>query len=121
MGRNKFFAGMFIGAAAGAAVSLLDKSTRSKMSKVCQYVVQIAKDPNRIISSTKEIVEKAKETVKQVNEDVGFIREKVEDLRDLTPQVKELLTEAKDTFLPEKKDASYQDIHNEKETTESGK
>jgi gas vesicle protein len=106
MGKNKFFIGMFIGAAAGAAVSLLDRSTRSEMSKVYKYVVHIAKDPNRIISSSKELYDKAKETVKQVREDVGFIRNKVEELRDLTPQVKELITEAKDTFKPEKEEAS---------------
>ncbi|MDQ0216890.1 gas vesicle protein [Oikeobacillus pervagus] len=109
MGKNKFFIGVLIGAVAGGAISLIDRQTRKEMKNLSNHMIQLAKEPKALASSTTEIVEKAKLTMQQVNEDMQFICEKVEDLQQLSPQVKELVEETKTVFLPEQQVKVEQD------------
>ncbi|RSD26684.1 YtxH domain-containing protein [Mesobacillus subterraneus] len=99
---KKFWMGMFLGALAGGAVSLLDKPTRQAVkedfSKVSSGVAYAIKNPNEMIEDIKEAANKVRTTVEQVTEDVAFITEKVEEIRDVPPQVTELVQGTKETL-----------------------
>ncbi|OMP68136.1 hypothetical protein [Domibacillus epiphyticus] len=101
MGKSKFFVSVLAGAAAGGALALLDKSTRSEMSSWAKYLIALAKDPEQLTASSRELIDRATETARQINEDVSFIKGKVDNLKDLTPQVKDLVDETKTTFAPQ--------------------
>lgn len=103
MGSSKrFWMGMFIGAMAGGAVSLFEKSTRQAVKadfrKVSDSVTYIAKNPNEFIEEIKETANKLRSTVEQVTEDVSFIAEKVEEMKEVPPQVSDLVKETKLAF-----------------------
>jgi gas vesicle protein len=102
MSRKRFWMGMVIGAIAGGAASLLDKSTRQTVkedfSKVSSGVAYVVKHPNEFMDDIKETANKVRATVEQVTEDVAFITEKVEEIRDVPPQVTELVKGTKETL-----------------------
>lgn len=99
---RKFWIGMAVGALAGGAVSLLDRTTRQvvkeDLKKATGTVTYIAKHPNEFIDEVKETVNKVKTTVQQVSEDVSFITEKVEEIKEVPPKVAELVQESKETL-----------------------
>jgi gas vesicle protein len=103
MGSSKrFWMGMFLGAMAGGAVSLLEKSTRQAVkkdfSKVSSGVAYVVKNPNEFIEDIKETANKVRTTVEQVTEDVAFITEKVEEIKDVPPQITELVKGTKESL-----------------------
>ncbi|WML42970.1 YtxH domain-containing protein [Neobacillus sp. PS3-40] len=106
---NKFLKGMFLGALAGGALSLLDRETRQVMKGNCQKATNIIKNPRRISEQVKEAALKFKATVEQVSEDLSYISEKVEELREATPQVTKLLKETKEVFS-KKEEVTKQEI-----------
>lgn len=93
---------MVIGALAGGAVTLLEKSTRQAvkedLSKVSSSVSYVVKNPNEFIEDLRETANKVRVTVEQVTEDVAFITEKVEEIKDVPPQVTELVKGTKETL-----------------------
>ncbi|HAQ08343.1 MAG TPA: hypothetical protein DCR24_12785 [Bacillus bacterium] len=96
MGSSKrFWMGVVIGAVAGGAVSLLEKTTRQSVKedfgKVSSSVAYVIKNPNEFLDDVKDAANKVRSTVEQVTEDVAFITEKVEEMRDVPPQVSELV------------------------------
>ncbi|ESU32281.1 hypothetical protein G3A_12515 [Bacillus sp. 17376] len=99
---KKFWMGMVIGALAGGAVTLLEKSTRQAvkedLSKVSSSVSYVVKNPNEFIEDLRETANKVRVTVEQVTEDVAFITEKVEEIKDVPPQVTELVKGTKETL-----------------------
>lgn len=103
MGSSKrFWMGILLGAIAGGAASLLEKSTRQAVkedfSKVSDSVVYVIKNPNEFIEDVKDAANKVRSTVEQVTEDVAFITEKVEEMRDVPPQVTELVKGTKEAL-----------------------
>lgn len=103
MGSSKrFWMGMFLGAIAGGAVSLLEKSTRQAVkadfSKVSREVNYVVKHPNEFIENMKETANKVRTKVEQVTEDIAFITEKVEEIKDVPPQISELVKETKESL-----------------------
>ncbi|MBT2662008.1 YtxH domain-containing protein [Bacillus sp. ISL-45] len=99
---KKFWMGMVLGAMAGGAVTLLEKSTRlavkEDFSKVSSGVMYVVKNPNEFIEDLRETANKVRTTVEQVTEDVAFITEKVEEIKDVPPQVTELVKDTKETL-----------------------
>jgi gas vesicle protein len=99
---KKFWMGMVLGAMAGGAVTLLEKSTRQAVkddfSKVSSGVMYVVKNPNEFIEDLRETANKVRTTVEQVTEDVAFITEKVEEIKDVPPQVTELVKDTKETL-----------------------
>lgn len=113
MGKNLFLKGMFYGAIAGGALSLLDKKTRQDMKvnvkKAYEQVSYVVRHPGEITENVKETAEKIRNTIEQVSEDITYITGKVDELRELTPQVKEIVKETKSTFS-DHKDSSIEDL-----------
>jgi gas vesicle protein len=102
MGKNLFLKGMFYGALAGGALSLLDKKTRQDMKvnvkKAYEQVSYVVRHPGEITENVKVTAEKFRNTIEQVSEDISFITGKVDELRELTPQVKERVKETRNAF-----------------------
>jgi len=102
MSSRRFWMGMVLGALAGGAVSLLEKSTRDAVkedfSKVSSGVAYAVKNPTELFEEIKDVANKVRSTVEQVTEDVAFITEKVEEIRDVPPQVTELVKGTKETL-----------------------
>ncbi|WP_246145603.1 YtxH domain-containing protein [Bacillus rubiinfantis] len=93
--KNLFWTGMFLGAMAGGAISLIDKHTREEMKdnvqKVSGKVIETVRHPRETYTNVKAKID-------QVREDFSFIAEKVEEIRELTPQVTEMIKETKESF-----------------------
>jgi len=108
MGKSLFWKGVFLGAVAGGALSLLDKSTRESVVTTCKkttYEISFyVKNPGEAVNQVKEVTNKMKSTFEQVSEDVSFIAEKVEELKEGTPQVTKLFGDTKQAFFEEDQD-----------------
>ncbi|MDQ1004907.1 gas vesicle protein [Neobacillus niacini] len=114
MGKNLFLKGMFYGALAGGALSLLDKKTRQDMKvnvrKAYEQVSYVVRHPEEITENVKETAEKIRNTIEQVSEDISYITCKVDELRELTPQVKEVVKETKSTFSKHEDSTVVEDL-----------
>ncbi|MDF2788369.1 MAG: YfkI [Neobacillus sp.] len=122
MGKNLFFKGIFYGALAGGALSLLDKKTRQDMKvnvkKAYEQVSYLVRHPQEITENVKETAEKIRNTIEQVSEDISYITEKVDELRELTPQVKEVVRETKSTFSKHEDTTTVEDLLKEVKVVE---
>jgi gas vesicle protein len=100
---KNFWKGLFWGALAGGAVSLLDKETRLAAKESCQKVTKgvayVIKNPEEMTNQVKERTLKWKTTVEEIKDDISYIASKVEELKETTPQVTKMLKETKDTFI----------------------
>ena len=78
--KSKFMQAVFIGALAGAAVSLFDKNTRSSVlanSKSCMSnMKELVKNPNGVLTQVRETSSKVRATVEKISDDVSFISQK---------------------------------------------
>lgn len=108
MGKSLFWKGVFLGAVAGGALSLLDKTTRQSVAATCKKTTNqvsfYVKNPGVAVDQVREVTNKMKSTFEQVSEDVSFITEKVEELKEGTPQVARLFGDTKEAFLEENQD-----------------
>lgn len=99
---GKFWKGIFLGALAGGAISLLDQETRKSVVDGCKKGVKeisyYATHPTEVAQQVKERTNKLRATVEQVSEDVSFIAEKVEELKEVTPSVVGIVKETKEVF-----------------------
>ena len=102
MGKNKFGTFIVFGALVGAAVSMLDRSTREqttkKMKDIMSGISYYSKNPDVLKIKVQEKKEKIQLVVEQLSDDASYVKEKVEELKLLTPQVKDLVVETKDAF-----------------------
>ncbi|MBP2241843.1 gas vesicle protein [Cytobacillus eiseniae] len=113
MGKSLFWKGVILGAVAGGALSLLDKSTRQTVASNCKKTTSeisyYVKHPNVVVNQIKEVSSKIKNTVEQVTSEVAFIADRVEELQDGTPDVFGLVEKTKDAFLGEEMDEAYKE------------
>jgi gas vesicle protein len=90
MGKSLFWKGVFLGAIAGGALSLLDKGTRQTVAANCKKttseITQYIKHPNEAISQVREMTNKVKSAIEQVTSDVSYIASKVEELKEGTAE-----------------------------------
>ncbi|MBY0122936.1 YtxH domain-containing protein [Bacillus sp. S/N-304-OC-R1] len=114
MGKSLFLKGVFYGALAGGALSLLDKTTRESVAANCKkatkQITYYVKNPDEVISQIQDMTEKVQSTYEQVSSEVSFIMEKVDELKDSTAEVVELVEETKEAFF-EKEEESAAPIH----------
>lgn len=112
MGKSKF--GLFIigGALTGAAVSMLDKTTRryvfDKSNSMTKQVGFYVKNPEELKQKFQDTKDKYVSIYDQFSGDAAYIKNQVQELKTLTPQVKELVVDTKEAFVDSKED--YKDI-----------
>ncbi len=108
---RNFWRGVFLGAIAGGALSMLDKNTRNaittKCSKTTKNVTYLIKNPSIVVDKVKNTTEQVRQTINQVSEDIYFIKEKVDELTEMTPQVVDIVKETKDALV--KNENTYDD------------
>ncbi|KOR77333.1 hypothetical protein AM232_01690 [Bacillus sp. FJAT-21352] len=111
--KSKFMQAVFIGALAGAAISLFDKQTRYSVlenSKSCMSnMKEFVKNPNGVLTQVRETSSKVRSTVEKISEDVSFISQKVEEMKDIPSQVAQVVMETKEVFAVEEEEPSSRD------------
>jgi gas vesicle protein len=103
MSNTKFWKGVLLGAIAGGALSLLDRTTRYTVIGNCQRTTDkikyYAKHPQEAVDCVKESTRKIRSTMEEVGEEVAFITEKIEELKEITPQAIHLIKDTKEAFV----------------------
>jgi gas vesicle protein len=103
MSNTKFWKGVLLGAIAGGALSLLDRTTRYTVIGNCQRttgkIKYYAKHPQEAVDCVKESTRKIRSTMEEVGEEVAFITEKIEELKEITPQAIHLIKDTKEAFV----------------------
>lgn len=96
---NKLLKGLFVGAAVGMAIALVDKQTRKtaieKGKEAADCVKYCAENPEVVSAFVKEKMEEVKVSLKTISDDLSFMNEKVKELRELTPQVLDFIDETR--------------------------
>ncbi|MBP3038513.1 YtxH domain-containing protein [Bacillaceae bacterium Marseille-Q3522] len=98
MANNKFWTGVILGAIAGGAISLLDRSTRKEVKETCTKAVFYVKHPEEAAAMVKNQTEKISAKAEVIREDVSFISEKIQDFKKITPEVVDMVKETKEAF-----------------------
>ncbi|OMC83773.1 hypothetical protein BK128_17660 [Viridibacillus sp. FSL H7-0596] len=100
---NKLFVGIAIGAIAGAAISMLDRSTREstcrKAKSISSDVKYYAKNRDEFVEKVQNKVEKYQTLYDSFSTEKDYLMEKVDEIRTYTPQVKNLLADTKNAFV----------------------
>ena len=103
---SKLWMAILGGAAAGFAISLLDKQTRNTVmtggQKMLYNVKSMAKDPNSVMENVKDMSGKIRTNIDQIGQDVSFISEKVDEMKDMPPQVAGVIKETKEVLIDNK-------------------
>ncbi|MBA2872549.1 gas vesicle protein [Anoxybacillus calidus] len=99
---NKLWKGIMIGAAIGAAMSLLDQETR-KMLRAKNKLEYFLKDLVNMAENVNQHVHKCRQSLEQLSEDISFIAEKIKEINEKTPEV---IGFVKETFMRRKDDDS---------------
>ncbi|RAK19190.1 hypothetical protein B0I26_107109 [Anoxybacillus vitaminiphilus] len=97
---NKVWKGIMIGAAIGAAMSLLDQEIRKKLG-ADNKLAHFLKDPVHIVEKVSQHIHKCRQSLEQLSEDISFIADKIKEINEKTPEVLELV---KETFARRKDD-----------------
>lgn len=108
MSESKFIKGMFVGAIAGAGLSLLDRATREdvkyRLKTVSYDVKYYSKNREDFKLKLQEKADKIQTVYNQFSQDAQYITGKVEEIKELSPQVKTLVSETKDAFVHSKEE-----------------
>jgi gas vesicle protein len=102
---NKLWKGIMIGAAIGAAISLLDRETRKMLvengKRAKNKFGHFLKDPVNIAENVNQHVHKCRQSLEQLSEDISFIAGKIKEINEKTPEV---IGFVKETFVRRKDD-----------------
>lgn len=102
MKNSKIVSFVFLGALAGAAVSLMDKQVRGNVNKKLNELFEdasfYAKNPSILKSDIMNKKKKYEAVYQQIKDDTQFIKEQIEELKSLTPQVLQVVEETKNSF-----------------------
>ncbi|MDU0156285.1 hypothetical protein [Bacillus cabrialesii] len=94
--------GIFLGAAAGAALSLFHKPTRQACGMrwlTCKHKLSLYKSNPELLKNTVITkMDEAKKRAQTLSDEVGFVNQQVKELKKTTPQVMELVQETKEHF-----------------------
>lgn len=97
---NKLLKGLFVGAAVGMTIALLDRQTRKKALEKGKQVADCMKHyidhPSAVTDFMKEKMSEVKDTMREVSEDLSFINDKVNELKEITPQVVDIIEETRE-------------------------
>ncbi|WP_409304362.1 YtxH domain-containing protein [Peribacillus sp. SCS-155] len=100
---SRFMRALMLGALAGAAISLLDRTTRrSVMDNSMRYMNDmrsIVAHPDSALNQLKDMSSRLRTTIEQISQDVAFISAKMEEMKEIPPQVAHMVKETKDAFV----------------------
>ncbi|MGE7691846.1 YtxH domain-containing protein [Lysinibacillus sp. NPDC097214] len=107
MGRSKLLASIVVGAAVGAALSMLDRVTREKTvattKKMKEAISYYATNREELQVLVEEKVLAAKVLCEGVTENVNAIVEKVDEFKELPSTIEGMINDTKSAFsLPDK-------------------
>ena len=89
--KNKLLQGIVVGALAGAAISMLDRSTRESViacsKKKYNQMKDYMENPELVMDQIREKSDKLRTTFENITEDVVFIANQVEVLKEIPQQV----------------------------------
>ncbi|MGE7948699.1 YtxH domain-containing protein [Lysinibacillus sp. NPDC093688] len=107
MGRSKLLASIVVGAAVGAALSMLDRVTREKTvattKKMKEAISYYAANREELQVLVEEKVLAAKVLCEGVTENVNAIVEKVDEFKELPSTIEGMINDTKSAFsLPDK-------------------
>ncbi|PIC64514.1 hypothetical protein CSV79_06030 [Sporosarcina sp. P13] len=121
MGSNKL--GTFIvgGALLGAAVSMLDRTTRQQTVTLARTSFEKAmyykENPDVMKKQLQEKKDQMQTLFEQVKDDVEYVKSQVDEIKTLTPQVKEMFADTKEAFTDSK--SEYEQIIEDDSTAAS--
>ncbi|MBA9026516.1 MULTISPECIES: hypothetical protein [Bacillaceae] len=103
--KSIFLKSILVGAAAGAVISLFDKTTRTSVissGKGCiREMKSFVKNPSSVFTQVRETTEQIRTTIEQITEDAVFISQKVEELKEIPPQLAQTVIETKEAITAE--------------------
>ncbi|ACA37926.1 YtxH domain-containing protein [Lysinibacillus sp. fkY74-1] len=107
MGQSKLLVSIVAGAAIGAALSMLDRTTREKTidttKKMKEAVTYYATNREELQVLVEEKVLAAKVLCENVSDNVNTIAEKVEEFKELPTTIQSMIDDTKSAFtLPHK-------------------
>ncbi|WP_110926136.1 YtxH domain-containing protein [Bacillus massiliglaciei] len=107
--RSKFMQAVFLGAFAGAAISLFDKETRETVrnnsQKCLAGIKNAAGNPTQFLNQMRDTSAKVRTTIEKISSDVAFISERMEEMKNIPPQVASVVKETKEAFTSDEHDA----------------
>lgn len=106
MTESKLIKGIFIGAIAGAGISMFDRATREDLKykmRIASYDVKYyLKNRDDLKLKLQEKADKLQSVYNQFSQDKQYVTGKVEEFKNLSPQVKTLVLDTKDAFVQSK-------------------
>ena len=109
MVKSKFIPAVLLGALAGAAISMLDKSTREHTietsKKIKDTVTYYAQNRDEFVRLVETKVDQAQSVYASTQENITSFMTKVEDAKSLPETIMSLVTETKDAFSKQSPDA----------------
>ena len=107
MGRSKLLASIVVGATVGAALSMLDRTTREKTiastKKMKEAISYYAANREELQVLVEEKVLSAKVLCENVSENVNSIIDKVDEFKELPSTIEGMINDTKSAFsLPDK-------------------
>ncbi|MDM5250333.1 MULTISPECIES: YtxH domain-containing protein [unclassified Lysinibacillus] len=107
MGRSKLLASIVVGATVGAALSMLDRTTREKTiattKKMKEGISYYVANREELQVLVEEKVLAAKVLCESVSENVNTVAEKVEEFKELPSTIEGMINDTKSAFsLPDK-------------------
>ena len=90
--------GLLVGSMIGAALSLLDKQTRTHSFQHIRDWKTSVSDLESVTTSLNSTSEKIKETAVKISDDAFFVIEKLEELKGISPVVAGIIRDTKDAF-----------------------
>ncbi|MBK3495793.1 YtxH domain-containing protein [Viridibacillus sp. YIM B01967] len=105
---NKLFVGIAIGAFTGAAISMLDRTTRNNtvntVKNIAEDVQYYAKNRDELAEKVQIKVEKYQSLYNTFTTEKDYYLEKINEIQSFSPQVKNLLTDTKNAFVSPKEE-----------------
>ncbi len=102
MGKSKFLKSMVAGAIIGAAISMLDRTTREhtvqnlkKARETVQYYATHREELQQMIDEKVQQVQKLYDTTQ---DNLSFIKDKVDEVKEIPIAVQDIVDETKTTF-----------------------
>lgn len=102
MGRSKLLASIIVGAAVGAALSMLDRTTREKTiastKRISETVSYYAANREELQELIQEKVTAAQSFYESASENVNMLIEKADEFKELPTTIQGMVSDTKNAF-----------------------